>query len=351
MQAMLPIRGRKSERGGSVVPVARLLLVVAAVCLALGPLLARRRQHAPPPPPLGPEAAGHEQAVAACMQRQYTVVVSSYNRREALLHGILPHWHTCPHIRDVHVVWHNTGRPFDDERAAGAAFPKLTLRAHPENRLTRRFEPPPRLRTDAVFSADDDLGIDCRLMTAAFQLWCLREAANASSLVGFEPRLFDFVSQNASTGLGYSWDASCAGNCTYNTLWASKGAFLHRRWYDAFSSPPYEPLRAAVDASITGEDMLMSAVLAAHRVPAVAVHAGPDLEEAFAMPAAAQLHKHASLGHRTHGKRAGIRQRIAQAFAGQLEMLPTSDWYLVAASGQLSRQSKPCASQKMRCTH
>lgn len=267
----------------------------------------------------------------------------------------LQHWRSCPHVQQMHIVWHNPSVPLPQHLLSAA--PNLQVRHYPDNKLTYRFKVPPssslaHFTTAAIFSVDDDQALDCRLMTAGFHVWCKQEAAGNSSLVGFEPRDFDLLSKAPSPAQGYYWKASCKGNCTFNTVWATKGAFLHAHQYLHYWDTAYAHLRAAVDSWVTGEDMLMSAILMHLQVPVIVVHPGPDLQLQHVTIPEDLKDKYASLGGRTSSHRGRIRQLLHQAFAGKpLRHAATSQWHILARNGSIRVMDKPCHQFPLRCTN
>ena len=203
--------------------------------------------------------------------------------------------------------------------------------------LLGRYLPSHQFQTDAVFSIDDDEHVSCKLMTTAFGVW----QHNKESMVGFNPRHVDFAIPSASemkenadeddgADLGYSWNSVCRRSgrpesfapCgEYNSLFVTKGGFLHKRFLALYfssvrplCSPIFRYLKShflfygvvsvsrcvlpstcrkvffklmklrnnwdqawasavsMVDKWTTGEDMLMAAVHAAHMAPGTVHH-------------------------------------------------------------------------------
>mmetsp|Transcript_26627 Transcript_26627/g.32286 ORF Transcript_26627/g.32286 Transcript_26627/m.32286 type:complete len:263 (-) Transcript_26627:87-875(-) len=73
-------------------------------------------------------------------------------------------------------------------------------------------------------------------------------------MVGFAPGKLDFWTSN------YKWNDACVGECVYNLIFTSKGAFLSRNYYALYNSDAFQSLREIADKSIPGEDLLMSYV-------------------------------------------------------------------------------------------
>lgn len=311
--------------------------------------------------------------VSACVAEGYSIVVSSYDRSEALAAAI-SHWLSCKRVREVHVVYHNPSAQFPDIAIAaanssrGAAF--LRVRLYPDNKLTNRFALPDVSNKDtrfgfatrAIFHVDDDEGIDCRLMSAAHDVWCEMQDRHglqirkSAPFVGFEPRLFDLVSTNQGP-MGYIWNASCSGGCLYNTLWVTKGAFLSTEQMAEFWRPEYASLRAIVDSFITGEDMLMSAILMAAKAQPIAVHAASNTpQHPDAIPDALK-HLTPSLGMRSSKHRIDVRNMLQKAFCAT-DMCsrfwkPSMIWWIVSLNGGSAAKAveSPCRNMQVRCTN
>lgn len=205
----------------------------------------------------------------------YTLVVSTFFRDEELVKNV-DHWLSCPNVNQVQIVWHDPHREppellqqMEEEYDCTDEIPenlrdlenhfnfrRLDVRRQTENLLTNRFRVPEGgFNTNAVFNIDDDAVIDCRLMSAAFEQW---KKLGDSALVGFEPRQINWLGGDDQ---GYTWYASCEQtSCEYNTLWPTKGAFLHKSIYDQYFEEEYSSARDLVDTYLTGEDILMTYV-------------------------------------------------------------------------------------------
>ena len=206
--------------------------------------------------------------------------------------------------------------------------------------------------TDAVFTVDDDVVIDCGLLTAAFSLWCKGEAAGKPSVVGFEPRSLDLKSKTPNNPSGYEWNSSCRGNFSFNAVWITKGALLHWCYYAAYWGDSYSDLRSSVDRYLTGEDMLMSAILMLHQVSVIVVH--PAAGYRFKTPRIPLAVKdlYTSLGQRSSAWRQEIRKQIRIHISNQaLRDEPSSQWYIVQSSENIETISMPRQNMKMRCSN
>lgn len=66
-----------------------------------------------------------------------------------------------------------------------SSVPFCRFDIHEEDSLNNRFKPLADIRTEAVFSVDDDLLVPCQTLEFAFELW----TSAPDQLVGFVPRM------------------------------------------------------------------------------------------------------------------------------------------------------------------
>lgn len=188
----------------------------------------------------------------------YTIVVNTF-KRDSCLERVIEHWRQCSRALEVRISWSDVERDppkwiLNDAIQTPAGY---VVDIHEENKLTNRFHPlsngdeSDRFQTDAIFSIDDDLLFDCALVDEAFEIW---RRNGGTRMVGFAPRMLKTD--------GYVWNSPYRGAEEKNTLFITKGAFVHRDAYSAFFKPESVELRDTVDAHITAEDMLMSIVFA-----------------------------------------------------------------------------------------
>ena len=188
----------------------------------------------------------------------YTVVLNTY-KRDSCLKRVVNHWRQCEFALDVRISWSDVDRNPPDwlTHTNNDAPAGLVIDRYDRNRLTNRFFPvdgEEEFKTNALFSIDDDLLLDCELIDEAFQLW---RRNKGERMVGVAPRLLKPT--------GYKWDEPYEPNGEKNTLFVTKGAFVKREAYDAFFAPKpavLQELRRLVDKHTTAEDMLMSIVYA-----------------------------------------------------------------------------------------
>lgn len=212
---------------------------------------------------------------------KFTILLSTFNRdRDLILH--LDHWLQCSNVEQILVIWHNPDRDVPEfvqntvneyncesenvdheswksvfcEDCTKATCPKqrVLIKKQTTNDITNRFKIDDfDLKTAAVFSIDDDLVLDCRLVSKGFEKW---KELGEDSFVGFEPRLYNWYE---TKGPGYVFHEACnkERKCRYNSLFATKGSFLHHKYLNFFFDEEFRVVRAKAREYVTGEDLLM----------------------------------------------------------------------------------------------
>lgn len=129
-----------------------------------------------------------------CRQR-YTVLINTFKRND-LLKQTVAHYSSCRCVDAIRVVWSEPDPPSESLRATlqrsvfsssthYADHPILTFDINDDDDLNNRFKPIPDLKTDAIFSIDDDVVIPCHTMDHAFSTWL----SSSDTMVGFVPRM------------------------------------------------------------------------------------------------------------------------------------------------------------------
>lgn len=213
-----------------------------------------------------------------------TVVISTW-RQPTCLSQQLALWRVCPSVAAVRV------NAFDGDDTVAAAVRHATqaggrgsapvLIDPKPNNLTQRFAPPAGgFDTEAVFSVDVDTFYTCDALRAAFRIWAA-SPDRRTAVVGFSPRnltrpkchavrIFGGRKRTIATTRSQQdmrcsqemWDLSYDAPYVHNTVLVTKGAVAHRDIYTLYSAPEYAAARQRCDAALTGEDYLMSFVLA-----------------------------------------------------------------------------------------
>lgn len=124
----------------------------------------------------------------------YTVLINTW-KRNSLLKQSVAHYASCSGTDAIHVVWSESNPPSDKLRAylknivlkksQTAHKPNFRFDLNEEDNLNNRFKPIKDLRTDAIFSIDDDVIVPCRTLDFAFIVW----QSAPQTMVGFVPRM------------------------------------------------------------------------------------------------------------------------------------------------------------------
>lgn len=198
-----------------------------------------------------------------------TVVISTW-KQPTCLEQQLAVWRTCPVVHTIHVnAFKGDNSVTVVKRALLRTSGNPVVFDSKPNRLTERFSlPPGGFPTDAVMTVDVDTFFSCKVLSTAFELW--KNSPNTrTAVVGFSPRNITkphcrttFKQHVCHMGEASNWDSSYYAPYVHNTLFVTKGAITHQDVYALFSGPKYALFRQKCDAAITGEDFLMSFVLA-----------------------------------------------------------------------------------------
>lgn len=187
-------------------------------------------------------------------RKGFTIVLNTYSR-DACIEELVPHWLSCS-PRQLRIVWNDVGRPLPDflTTASLNSGGVLVIDKHVSRNVTNRFMPF-EYQTRAIFNIDDDITYSCSDLWAAYARW----NAQPKRAVGFANavRLIDGRGPR-----GYHTD-----DAHYNAIFVSKGAFLHRHYYDLYFSESFAAFRDEVNLRGTGEDILMSFVHASASQP------------------------------------------------------------------------------------
>jgi hypothetical protein len=184
------------------------------------------------------------------MYNALLVVTSFYDRVDTLMETV-QYYDSIECVAHTRVIWHNpTTKPFDKIDA----FVPLT------NSLNNRFDPRAFADFAAALHVDDDTRLDPTLICTTFNLW----KDHPMTIFAFDPRYVDF---NAAF---YKFDSVCTEhNGGYNTAFVTKGAIFSPKYLTLYFGAHWEKARSNITKYVTGEDLLMSAVLARFNVVAV----------------------------------------------------------------------------------
>lgn len=200
-------------------------------------------------------------------RKEYTVLINTW-RRNDLLKQSVAHYAGCSSVDAIHVIWSEIEPP----SASLQAYLKRSVHLKSKNRnrpdlrfnlnevdnLNNRFRPIEGLRTDAIFSVDDDVVFPCATLEFAFSVW----QSAPDSMVGFVPRMHWVDSKNHDVGrytYGGWWSVWWMG--TYSMV-LSKAAFLHKKYLDMYTNQMPASIREYVIKERNCEDIAMSFLVA-----------------------------------------------------------------------------------------
>ncbi|KAL3834547.1 hypothetical protein ACJIZ3_009283 [Penstemon smallii] len=197
----------------------------------------------------------------------YTVVINTL-KRNTLLKQSVAHYASCNGTDAIHVVWSETDPPSQMlkdylrkvvlKKSKAGHKPNFRFDLNKEDNLNNRFKPIQDLRTDAIFSVDDDVIVPCRTLDFAFTVW----QTAPLTMVGFVPRMhWPYEEKNGLFHHRYGgwWPVWWKG--TYNMV-LSKAAFFHKKYLDLYTNKMPSPIHDYVSRERNCEDIAMSLLVA-----------------------------------------------------------------------------------------
>ncbi|KAH9324370.1 hypothetical protein KI387_004548, partial [Taxus chinensis] len=195
----------------------------------------------------------------------YTVLINTWKRNDLLKQSV-SHYAGCSSVDAINVVWSETEPPSEILQAdlRRTVYSKSQISKKPDfrfnlnevNNLNNRFRPIQDLRTDAIFSVDDDVIFPCSTLDFAFTVW----QSAPDSMVGFVPRMH-WVKKNDAKRFTYGgwWSVWWMG--TYSMV-LSKAAFLHKKYLDMYTHQMSATIREYIIRERNCEDIAMSFLVA-----------------------------------------------------------------------------------------
>ncbi|XP_068650739.1 glycosylinositol phosphorylceramide mannosyl transferase 1-like [Aristolochia californica] len=197
----------------------------------------------------------------------YTVLINTW-KRNSLLEQAVAHYASCSGTDAIHVVWSESDPPSDSLKAylrkivlsksQSAYKPNFRFDLNEEDNLNNRFKPIEDLRTDAIFSVDDDVIVPCPTLDFAFSVW----QSASDTMVGFVPRMHWLdAEKDGVTYYTYGgwWSVWWMG--TYSMV-LSKAAFFHQKYLDLYTYQMPSSIHDYVTRERNCEDIAMSLLVA-----------------------------------------------------------------------------------------
>lgn len=200
-------------------------------------------------------------------RKGYTILINTWKRNDLLKQSI-SHYTSCSGVDSIHIVWSEPDPPSDSLRR----FLRKTIQANTkekeeielkfdlneEDSLNNRFKEIKDLKTDAIFSIDDDVVFPCSSIEFAFNVW--RSAPD--TMVGFVPRMH-WVDKSKGSGEHYNyggwWSVWWMG--TYSMV-LSKAAFFHKKYLSLYTNQMPASIRDYVTKNRNCEDIAMAFLVA-----------------------------------------------------------------------------------------
>ncbi|XAR71769.1 N-acetylglucosaminyl-proteoglycan 4-beta-glucuronosyltransferase [Bertholletia excelsa] len=197
----------------------------------------------------------------------YTVLINAWKRNKVLKQSVA-HYASCGGTDAIRVVWSESDPPSDSLKAYLKKIvlkklqtphkPNFKFDLNEEDNLNNRFKPIEDLRTDAIFSVDDDVIVPCHTLDFAFTVW----QSAPLTMVGFVPRMHWLDHEKngvASYKYGGWWSVWWMG--TYSMV-LSKAAFVHKKYLELYTHEMLSSIRDYVTRERNCEDIAMSLLVA-----------------------------------------------------------------------------------------
>ncbi|KAL5568520.1 hypothetical protein UlMin_025095 [Ulmus minor] len=210
---------------------------------------------------------GPSPAPVSDSRKGYAIVMNTWKRYDLLKQSI-SHYTMCSGLDSIHIVWSEPNPPshslkkflnriIQSNTKDGRQI-ELKFDINTEDSLNNRFKEIPDLKTDAIFSIDDDVIFPCSSVELAFNVW----QSASDTMVGFVPRMH-WVDQTKGNGDSYIyggwWSVWWTGS--YSMV-LSKAAFFHKKYLRLYTNEMPASIREFVKKNRNCEDIAMSFLVA-----------------------------------------------------------------------------------------
>ncbi|KAF8402689.1 hypothetical protein HHK36_010777 [Tetracentron sinense] len=200
-------------------------------------------------------------------RKGYTVLINTWKRNDLLKHSV-SHYASCAGLDSIHIVWSEPDPPSDSllkflrhvvqSNSRDGRHIELKFDINKEDSLNNRFKEIRDVKTDAIFSIDDDVVFPCTSVNFAFSVW----QSAPDTMVGFVPRIH-WVDQPKGLldyyNYGGWWSVWWMGR--YSMV-LSKAAFFHKKYLDLYTNQMPASIREYITKSRNCEDIAMSFLVA-----------------------------------------------------------------------------------------
>ncbi|KAB1217764.1 Exostosin-like 2 [Morella rubra] len=200
-------------------------------------------------------------------RKGYAIVMNTWKRYDLLKQSI-SHYSSCPGLESIRIVWSEPNPPsvtlkkilnhVVETNSGDGRKVELKFDINKEDSLNNRFKEIKDLKTDAVFSIDDDVVFPCSSVELAFNVW----QSAPDTMVGFVPRMHWVEKSKGSIDYyiyGGWWSVWWTG--TYSMV-LSKAAFFHKKYFILYTNEMPASIREYVTKNRNCEDIAMSFLVA-----------------------------------------------------------------------------------------
>lgn len=181
---------------------------------------------------------------------KFTVLMRTYDRRNSIQQAV-QHYVCMPSVDRLVLLWSNQNRTLPSAHFFGTKCPeKFVVKAMPSADLTLRFYPFEEIRTDGVFSVDDDILMSEKDLEYAFGVW----KRYSWGLVGPYQR----AHSDNSPSMTY-----VSGKNAYSLI-LTGAVFLHREYLRMFQDKCVAKIREDIDRNNNCEDIFMNFLVKDH---------------------------------------------------------------------------------------
>ena len=141
-----------------------------------------------------PILQGYHAGFYILCRKGYALLINTWKRNDLLKQSI-SHYTLCPRLDSIHIVWSEPDPPSNSlvkflnrvvqSKATDGRKIELKFNINKEDSLNNRFKEISDLKTDAIFSIDDDIIFPCSSVEFAFSVW----QSAPDTMVGFVPRM------------------------------------------------------------------------------------------------------------------------------------------------------------------
>lgn len=200
-------------------------------------------------------------------RKGYTLLINTWKRND-LLKKSISHYAACLRLDSIHVVWSEPDPPSESlirylhhivhTNSKNGREIELKFDINKEDSLNNRFKEIKNLKTDVVFSIDDDVIFPCSSVELAYSVW----QSAPDTMVGFVPRMHWLDKSRGNRdyyAYGGWWSVWWMG--TYSMV-LSKAAFFHKKYLAMYTNEFPASLREYIAHNRNCEDIAMSFLVA-----------------------------------------------------------------------------------------